>query len=154
MFSRGWPAPWIPFILVSAAPGSRRRFACDLGGDLFYPQSILFQSVNLECARAVAVRVSEIAQGRNEAGVYVFVLRRASDETRLNEERRREKKKAQQPTASRRVLVGKFEEGKQATFIFLFTLKRQYPHAELIKSTLARQETSNKTQHMETVRLL
>lgn len=151
MFSRGWPAPWIPFILVSAAPGSRRRFACDLGGDLFYPQSILFQSVNLECARAVAVRVSEIAQGRNEAGVYVFVLRRASDETRLNEERRKGKKKALQP----RVLVGKFEEGKQATFIiFFFTLKRQYPHAELIKSTLARQETSNKTQHMETVRLL
>lgn len=75
MFSSGWPAPRIPFILVSAAPGSRRRFACDLGGDLFYPQSILFQSVNLECARAVAVRVSEIAQGRNGAGVYVFVLR-------------------------------------------------------------------------------
>lgn len=38
-----------------------------------------------------------------------------------------------------------------------FSLKHQsttYPHAELIKSTLARQETSNKTRHMETVRLL
>lgn len=35
-----------------------------------------------------------------------------------------------------------------------FSLKHQYPHAELIKSTLARQETGNKTQHMEAVRLL
>lgn len=42
--------------------------------------------MNLECAHAVAVRVSEIAQGRNGAGVYVFVLRRASDDTRLKEE--------------------------------------------------------------------
>lgn len=120
MFSRGWLAPWIPFILVSAAPGSRRHFACDLGGDLFYPQSILFQSVNLECARAVAVRVSEIAQGRNGAGVYVLVLRQAPDDTRLNEERREKKKKARQPTTSWRVLVGKFEQGKQATFMFFY----------------------------------
>lgn len=49
--------------------------------------------MNLECAHAVAVHVSEIAQGRNGAGVYVFVLRRASDDTRLNEKRAKKKKK-------------------------------------------------------------
>lgn len=39
-----------------AAPGSRRRFLRVISaGDLFYPQSILFQSVNSGCARAVAV---------------------------------------------------------------------------------------------------
>lgn len=46
-------------------------------------------------------------------------------------------------------LVGKFQLEN-----CYFSLKRQYPHAELIKSTLARQETGNKAQHMETVRLL
>lgn len=103
--------------------GESTAVACDLGGDLFYPQSVLFQSVNLECAHAVAVRVSEIAQGRNGAGVYVFVPRQASDDTGLNEERK--KKKSQQLTASWRVLVGKFEEGKQATFIFFIFFHSQ-----------------------------
>lgn len=139
--------------------GESTAVACDLGGDLFYPQSILFQSVNLECAHAVAVRVSEIAQGRNGAGVYVFVLGRASDDTRLNEERAKKKKKK----PGKRVRLGglRLESLRRGNrlllfyyFFFLFTLKRQYPHAELIKSTLAGQETSNKTQHMETVRLL
>lgn len=122
MFLSGWPAPRIPFVLVSAAPGSRRRFACDLGGDLFYPQSILFQSVNLECARAAAVRVSEIAQGSNAAGVYVFVLRRASADTRLNEERRRKKKKR----PSNRLRLGEFwleslrRENRLHLFFFMF----------------------------------
>lgn len=49
MFWSGSTPPPIPFILVGFC-------------DLFCPQSALFQSVNLECARAApAVRVSEIA---------------------------------------------------------------------------------------------
>lgn len=86
---------------------------------------------------------------KEEDGAFIKIpILRASKNTlpKLNKKKKKEKRS---PDRVFEDSVGKFQPEN-----CYFSLKRQYPHAELIKSTLARQETGNKAQHMETVRLL
>lgn len=109
-------------------------------GDLFYPESILFRSVNVV---SVCVCVSETAKTeRQDLSLCVYFHQCCSLHA----------SKYMLPTSEHQLCLRGF--GWKVSKKGNFSLKHQYPHAGLIKSTLVRQETSNKTQHMETVRLL
>lgn len=107
-------------------------------GDLFYPKSTLFWSVNV-----TSVCVCVWKSKRENQCLCVYIIQDLSLCVPKNIFPNLS------PNCVIEGLVGNFHKGK-----CYFSLKHQYPHAELIKSTLVRQETGYKTQHMETVRLL
>lgn len=73
---------------------------------------------------------------KKEDGAFIKIpILRSSKRTLLKVK----KKKKNSSDRISECLVGKFQLEN-----CYFSLKRQYPHAELIKSTLARQETGNK----------
>lgn len=139
MFSSRCPGLWIPFILVSACARELTAAACDLAVIYFIPKAYYSEVWTWSvCMRLRACVWNSTGETEPE---FMCLYWTGPQTTCVY--------RGRAPTVSWRVLVGKFREGKR-----YFLLKHQYPHAELIKSTLARQETSNKTQHMETVRLL